>query len=94
MHSFFFRYVLRVLFARTCSDFGLLNVKFCLGNSFDTNSETWVALSRVATLCNRAQFLKGQENVPVLKRETAGWYDLLLYKRIKSSLYAEACYEW
>lgn len=35
-------------------------------------SETWIALARVATLCNRAQFLKGQEQVPILKRDTAG----------------------
>nr|XP_018671061.1 sodium/potassium-transporting ATPase subunit alpha-3 [Ciona intestinalis] len=42
------------------------------GTSFDTKSETWIALSRVALLCNRANFLQGQENVPVLKRDTAG----------------------
>merc|ERR1711936_172768 len=42
------------------------------GASYDTSSDTWVALSRIATLCNRASFLKGQESVPVLKRQTAG----------------------
>lgn len=42
------------------------------GASYDTSSDTWVALSRIATICNRASFLKGQENVPVLKRQTAG----------------------
>merc|ERR1719193_2360131 len=42
------------------------------GASYDTSSDTWVALSRIATLCNRASFLKGQEPVPVLKRQTAG----------------------
>nr|CAB3224447.1 sodium/potassium-transporting ATPase subunit alpha-3-like [Phallusia mammillata] len=42
------------------------------GQAFDAKSETWVALSRVALLCNRANFLQGQENVPVLKRDTAG----------------------
>ena len=29
---------------------------------------TWVALSRIAMLCNRAEFQTGQEQVPVLKR--------------------------
>ncbi|XP_076802406.1 sodium/potassium-transporting ATPase subunit alpha-3-like isoform X2 [Clavelina lepadiformis] len=42
------------------------------GTTFNTKSETWVALSRVATLCNRAQFLQGEESKPVLKRNTAG----------------------
>ena len=32
----------------------------------------WVALSRVATLCNRAEFKVGQEGVHVLKRECNG----------------------
>ncbi|XP_029207817.2 sodium/potassium-transporting ATPase subunit alpha-3-like [Acropora muricata] len=35
-------------------------------------SETWDALSKVAALCNRAEFKVGQENIPVLKRETNG----------------------
>nr|XP_009861357.1 sodium/potassium-transporting ATPase subunit alpha-3 [Ciona intestinalis]XP_026694217.1 sodium/potassium-transporting ATPase subunit alpha-3 [Ciona intestinalis]XP_026694218.1 sodium/potassium-transporting ATPase subunit alpha-3 [Ciona intestinalis] len=42
------------------------------GECGDMKSETWVALSRIALLCNRASFLQGQENVPILKRETAG----------------------
>jgi len=42
------------------------------GASYDTSSDTWIALSRIATICNRASFLKGQESVPVLKRQTAG----------------------
>ncbi|XP_039248773.2 sodium/potassium-transporting ATPase subunit alpha-3-like isoform X2 [Styela clava] len=42
------------------------------GASYDTKSETWVALSRIATLCNRASFLPNQDNIPVLKRDTAG----------------------
>merc|ERR1719427_1498742 len=42
------------------------------GASYDTSSDTWIALSRIATICNRASFLKGQESVPVLKRNTAG----------------------
>lgn len=35
-------------------------------------SDTWDALSRIAGLCNRAEFKVGQESVPVLKRETNG----------------------
>uniref|UniRef100_A0A8B9T4J2 Sodium/potassium-transporting ATPase subunit alpha n=1 Tax=Anas platyrhynchos TaxID=8839 RepID=A0A8B9T4J2_ANAPL len=42
------------------------------GQSFDQSSETWTLLSRVVTLCNRAQFKAGQENVPVAKREVIG----------------------
>ncbi|XP_040399589.1 potassium-transporting ATPase alpha chain 1 isoform X3 [Cygnus olor] len=42
------------------------------GQSFDQSSETWTLLSRVVTLCNRAQFKSGQENVPVAKREVIG----------------------
>ncbi|KAL6467901.1 hypothetical protein MHYP_G00235780 [Metynnis hypsauchen] len=40
--------------------------------SFDKNSPTWAALSRVAGLCNRAVFKPGQEHIPILKRDTAG----------------------
>ncbi|NXY89078.1 ATP4A ATPase, partial [Alcedo cyanopectus] len=42
------------------------------GQSFDQSSETWTMLSRVITLCNRAQFKPGQDNVPVAKREVLG----------------------
>ncbi|XP_035170254.1 potassium-transporting ATPase alpha chain 1 [Oxyura jamaicensis] len=42
------------------------------GQSFDQSSETWTLLSRIVTLCNRAQFKSGQENVPVAKREVIG----------------------
>ncbi|XP_010573569.1 PREDICTED: potassium-transporting ATPase alpha chain 1-like, partial [Haliaeetus leucocephalus] len=42
------------------------------GQSFDQSSETWTMLSRVVTLCNRAQFKPGQDNVPVAKREVIG----------------------
>ena len=34
----------------------------------ETDSETWYALSRVAILCNRAEFKAGQDEVPVMKR--------------------------
>ncbi|KAK2510422.1 hypothetical protein Q9233_017756, partial [Columba guinea] len=42
------------------------------GQSFDQSSDTWAMLSRVVTLCNRAQFKPGQENVPVAKVGTSG----------------------
>ena len=35
---------------------------------FTVRDESWVALSRVAMLCNRADFKAGQDNVPVLRR--------------------------
>ncbi|XP_005062596.1 PREDICTED: sodium/potassium-transporting ATPase subunit alpha-3-like [Ficedula albicollis] len=40
--------------------------------AFDKSSPTWVALSHIAGLCNRAVFKGGQENVPILKRDVAG----------------------
>uniref|UniRef100_A0A8C9T326 Sodium/potassium-transporting ATPase subunit alpha n=1 Tax=Scleropages formosus TaxID=113540 RepID=A0A8C9T326_SCLFO len=42
------------------------------GTSFDKSSVTWMALARVASLCNRAVFKAGQESMPILKREVAG----------------------
>lgn len=42
------------------------------GSAFDRDSSTFLALSRVAMLCNRAEFKAGQETVPILKRETNG----------------------
>uniref|UniRef100_A0A8C4YWE1 Sodium/potassium-transporting ATPase subunit alpha n=1 Tax=Gadus morhua TaxID=8049 RepID=A0A8C4YWE1_GADMO len=42
------------------------------GASFDKSSGTWVALSRIAALCNRAQFKGGQDGLPILKRDVAG----------------------
>uniref|UniRef100_A0A7N6A8F6 Sodium/potassium-transporting ATPase subunit alpha n=1 Tax=Anabas testudineus TaxID=64144 RepID=A0A7N6A8F6_ANATE len=39
---------------------------------FDKSSGTWVALSRVAALCNRADFRAEQEQLPIQMRETAG----------------------
>lgn len=55
--------------------FSLLSLFFLRplsGASFDKSSGTWVALSRVAALCNRAAFKAGQESQPILKREVAG----------------------
>merc|ERR1711981_421553 len=42
------------------------------GVSMNKNAEGWKALSRVAALCNRAEFKPGQDNVPILKREVNG----------------------
>uniref|UniRef100_A0A1A8PL28 Sodium/potassium-transporting ATPase subunit alpha n=1 Tax=Nothobranchius pienaari TaxID=704102 RepID=A0A1A8PL28_9TELE len=42
------------------------------GASFDKSSVTWIALSRIAALCNRAQFKAGQDSVAILKRDVAG----------------------
>lgn len=42
------------------------------GISFDKSSIVWKAVSRVALLCSRAEFLPGQEHIPVMKRECAG----------------------
>ncbi|KAJ8011543.1 hypothetical protein DPEC_G00059330 [Dallia pectoralis] len=42
------------------------------GAAFDKSSATWKSLSRVAALCNRAEFKAGQENTAILKRDTAG----------------------
>ncbi|CAJ0957790.1 unnamed protein product [Ranitomeya imitator] len=42
------------------------------GQSFDQTSDTWRALSKVVSLCNRAAFKGGQEGVPVPKRIVIG----------------------
>uniref|UniRef100_A0A672PX85 Sodium/potassium-transporting ATPase subunit alpha n=1 Tax=Sinocyclocheilus grahami TaxID=75366 RepID=A0A672PX85_SINGR len=42
------------------------------GASFDKSSVTWVALARVAALCNRAVFKAAQDALPILKRDVAG----------------------
>ncbi|XP_072049394.1 sodium/potassium-transporting ATPase subunit alpha-3-like [Amphiura filiformis] len=42
------------------------------GESFDKTAVTWKSLARIACLCNRSQFKAGQENVPILKRQTTG----------------------
>merc|ERR1712172_219058 len=42
------------------------------GVSMNKNAQGWKALSRVAALCNRAEFKPGQDNVPILKREVNG----------------------
>ncbi|XP_076050682.1 sodium/potassium-transporting ATPase subunit alpha isoform X3 [Oratosquilla oratoria] len=42
------------------------------GCQYDKTSSGWKALSRIAALCNRAEFKSAQENVPILKREVNG----------------------
>nr|AEH68838.1 putative Na+/K+-ATPase alpha subunit [Bathypolypus arcticus] len=40
--------------------------------TYNKDNEDWQALSRVAMLCNRAEFKAGQDGVPVLKKECNG----------------------
>ncbi|RZB39680.1 sodium/potassium-transporting ATPase subunit alpha [Asbolus verrucosus] len=42
------------------------------GVQYDRTSPGFKALSRIATLCNRAEFKGGQDNIPILKREVSG----------------------
>lgn len=42
------------------------------GCQYDKSSPGFVALARIATLCNRAEFKPNQDNLPILKRETNG----------------------
>ncbi|KAG5671708.1 hypothetical protein PVAND_001888 [Polypedilum vanderplanki] len=42
------------------------------GVQYDRTSPGFKALSRIATLCNRAEFKGGQEGVPILKKEVSG----------------------
>merc|ERR1711935_1056833 len=42
------------------------------GVSMNKNAQGWKSLSRVAALCNRAEFKPGQDSVPILKREVNG----------------------
>uniref|UniRef100_A0A8C6YBI7 Sodium/potassium-transporting ATPase subunit alpha n=1 Tax=Naja naja TaxID=35670 RepID=A0A8C6YBI7_NAJNA len=42
------------------------------GQSFDQSSETWKALCKVVSLCNRASFKSGQDSVPVPRRIVIG----------------------
>jgi len=43
-------------------------VSVCLEAEYDKNSPTWLALARIAMLCNRAEFRQGEEQKPVLRR--------------------------
>nr|ABO61333.1 Na+/K+ ATPase alpha subunit [Doryteuthis opalescens] len=40
--------------------------------TYNKDTADWIALSRIAMLCNRAEFKAGQDNVPVLKKECNG----------------------
>ncbi|KAM4702612.1 potassium-transporting ATPase alpha chain 2 [Rhinophrynus dorsalis] len=41
-------------------------------HSFEQVSETWTALCKIVSLCNRAEFKAGQEDVPVMKKVVVG----------------------
>lgn len=43
-----------------------------LGVQYDRTSPGFKALSKIASLCNRAEFKGGQEGIPILKREVNG----------------------
>ncbi|KAM5147388.1 LOW QUALITY PROTEIN: potassium-transporting ATPase alpha chain 2-like [Callospermophilus lateralis] len=40
--------------------------------AFDQSSGTWASLSKIITLCNRAEFKPGQESVPIMKKVVIG----------------------
>ncbi|XP_066495359.1 potassium-transporting ATPase alpha chain 2 [Tiliqua scincoides] len=40
--------------------------------TFDQTSGSWIALSKIVALCNRAEFRPGQENIPIMKKIVAG----------------------
>ncbi|XP_015784858.1 sodium/potassium-transporting ATPase subunit alpha [Tetranychus urticae] len=42
------------------------------GLAYDKSSPGWKSLANVCMLCSRAEFTGGQENIPVLKRDTSG----------------------
>lgn len=42
------------------------------GAQYDKTSDGFKALSRIAALCNRAEFKGGQDNVPILKKDING----------------------
>merc|ERR1712212_1203727 len=42
------------------------------GCQYDKTSQGWKSLSRIAALCNRAEFKTGQNEIPILKREVNG----------------------
>jgi hypothetical protein len=52
----------------------------------DQKSPGWDALARVATLCSRAEFKGGQENIPVLKRYVPITQLLQNRRTVKSAL--------
>ncbi|OPJ68134.1 potassium-transporting ATPase alpha chain 2 [Patagioenas fasciata] len=43
-----------------------------ISQPFDQSSPSWTALSKIVTLCNRAEFAPGQENHPIMKRVVVG----------------------
>ncbi|OAF68794.1 hypothetical protein A3Q56_03462 [Intoshia linei] len=43
-----------------------------VGEKADKSSTTWASIHRVAALCNRAEFNKGEEDTPIYQRKTIG----------------------
>ncbi|KAG9482444.1 hypothetical protein GDO78_011241 [Eleutherodactylus coqui] len=41
-------------------------------HAFEQTSGTWIALSKIVTLCNRAEFKAGQEDLPIMKKIVVG----------------------
>jgi len=50
----------------------------CVGANYNNSMPTWVALSRIAMLCNRAEFIAGQDLTPVLKRSELVLFPVVL----------------
>ncbi|KAJ8031372.1 Sodium/potassium-transporting ATPase subunit alpha-3 [Holothuria leucospilota] len=72
------------------SGYGVVNLE---GGQLDKSSETWKALAQIACLCNRSEFKAGQENVPILKRETTGdASESALVKCVELSMYSVTDY--
>jgi len=62
-------------------------VCLCVEADYDKNSPTWIALSRIAMLCNRAEFKQGEEHKPVLRRS----FTLLFRPCVSLSLSLSLC---
>ncbi|KAM3922203.1 potassium-transporting ATPase alpha chain 2 [Leptodactylus fuscus] len=43
-----------------------------LHHCFDQTSETWTALCKIVSLCNRAEFKAGQDDIPIMKKVVVG----------------------
>jgi len=48
------------------------------GAAYNNTMPTWMALARIAMLCNRAEFQAQQDHIPVLKRFELGFL-LVIY---------------
>ena len=56
--------------------------------SFDTASQTWKNMARVAVLCSRAEFASNDGNEGTMRREVIGRFNNL-FKRIQRKTLAE-----